>query len=152
MSFLNNLVSLFGGGSAANPAPATPATTVSSPFLPILERGSFFYPAGLHYRNPAATVICDRCRRSGIKSCVGYESQDLCLPCVEQIISSICALPSKSAYSFPLTLMEQGIVQTKMEQAMLQPKKEQVAIQSAMNQDMLRTFMMQSDFSRITRN
>lgn len=117
MSFLSNFASLIGGGSAASSA----TTAVSSLYTPILERGRFFYPAGLHYGNPAATVICDRCKRSGIKSCIGYESQDLCLPCVEQVVSSISVLPTAS--SRPLTNMEQ---------------------------DMMRTFMMQSDFSRPT--
>lgn len=83
MSFLNDLAGLFGGGTAS--------AAVGSPYAHILERGRFFYPAGLHYGNPDTVVICDRCRKSGIKTCIGYESQDLCLPCVEQVASSIRA-------------------------------------------------------------
>ena len=54
-------------------------------YTAILERGTFYSPAGAHYDNPDAKVICDRCKRSGIPACSGFERNDLCLPCVELV-------------------------------------------------------------------
>jgi hypothetical protein len=51
----------------------------------MLERGRFFFPAGMHYGNPDAAVTCDRCRRTDLKTCIGFERFDYCLPCVEAI-------------------------------------------------------------------
>ena len=58
-------------------------------YTAILERGRFFYPAGVHYGNPDASVVCDRCKRSGIKTCIGYDRYDLCLPCVDQVAARL---------------------------------------------------------------
>jgi hypothetical protein len=52
----------------------------------ILERGVFYYPAGRHYGNPDASVNCDRCRRTGITACIGFDRFDYCLPCVDAIV------------------------------------------------------------------
>ena len=52
-------------------------------YTAILQRGTFYCPAGAHYGNPSASVICDRCRRSNIPACIGFERNDLCLPCTE---------------------------------------------------------------------
>lgn len=54
-------------------------------YTAILERGTFYFPAGAHYGNPDAKVNCDRCKRSGIPACIGFERNDLCLPCVELV-------------------------------------------------------------------
>ena len=54
----------------------------------ILERGQFYFPAGTHYGNPTASVICDRCRRSGIPASVGFDRFDFCLPCVEAVATA----------------------------------------------------------------
>jgi hypothetical protein len=51
----------------------------------ILERGVFYYPAGLRYANPDAAVTCDRCRRTRILACIGFEHYDYCLPCVDAV-------------------------------------------------------------------
>lgn len=51
----------------------------------ILERGVFYYPAGLRYANPDAAVTCDRCRRTRILACIGFERYDYCLPCVDAV-------------------------------------------------------------------
>ncbi len=101
----------------------------------ILARGVFYYPAGLHYGNPAAAVTCDRCRRTDIVASVGFERYDYCLPCVEAVA---CAQPAGSwrsnidvsrqdvivqqprdRFESPhLTLMTQGIFTTAMVQGM----------------------------------
>lgn len=54
-------------------------------YTAILERGTFYFPAGAHYGNPDAKIICDRCKRSGIPACIGFERNDICLPCAELV-------------------------------------------------------------------
>jgi hypothetical protein len=51
----------------------------------ILERGVFYYPAGLRYANPDAAVTCDRCRRTRILACIGFRRYDYCVPCVDAV-------------------------------------------------------------------
>ena len=62
------------------------------PYELILTRGSFYYPAWKHYGNPETRVKCDRCERTDLLTCVGYERMDLCLPCVE-IVAHWLAVP-----------------------------------------------------------
>jgi hypothetical protein len=52
----------------------------------ILERGVFYYPAGLRYGNPEAGVNCDR--RTGIPACIGFDRYDYCLPCVNAVVAA----------------------------------------------------------------
>jgi hypothetical protein len=54
----------------------------------ILERGTFYYPAWKHYNNPSASVNCDRCRRTNIQACVGFEKYDYCILCVHEVVAS----------------------------------------------------------------
>ena len=51
----------------------------------ILERGVFYFPAGLRYANPDAAVTCDRCRRTRILACIGFRRYDYCIPCVDAV-------------------------------------------------------------------
>lgn len=51
----------------------------------ILARGVFYHPAGLHYGNSAGSVTCDRCHRTDILACIGFDRYDYCLPCVEAV-------------------------------------------------------------------
>lgn len=53
------------------------------PYELILTRGTFYFPAWKHYGSPETSVKCDRCERTDLLTCVGYERSDLCLPCVE---------------------------------------------------------------------
>ena len=67
------------------PANTFPEMENTALYTAILERGTFYFPAGAHYGNPDAKVICDRCKRSGIPACIGFERNDLCLPCAEVV-------------------------------------------------------------------
>ena len=52
----------------------------------ILQKGRLYYPAYTHYGGTdAITVNCDRCFKHGLDICVGYMTQDLCLPCAEAV-------------------------------------------------------------------
>jgi hypothetical protein len=56
----------------------------------IIKNGKFYFPASAHYNKPAGevNVVCDRCQKNGLISCVGYMEYDLCMPCVETITQS----------------------------------------------------------------
>ena len=66
----------------------------------ILERGQFYFPAGMHYGNPDGGVNCDRCRRTGLKACVGFDRFDYCLPCVEAV-AAVAARPADMSVAAP---------------------------------------------------
>lgn len=54
----------------------------------IVTRGKYYYPASSHYPK-AYPVICDRCNKTNLSACIGYESYDLCMHCVEKVIKNI---------------------------------------------------------------
>lgn len=55
-----------------------------------IENGKFYYPAWKHYRSIESNVVCDRCDKTNLISCIGYgDNFDLCLNCVEFITSII---------------------------------------------------------------
>lgn len=69
----------------------------------ILERGQFYCPAGKHYGNPDAAVTCDRCQRTNIPACVGFERFDYCLSCIEAIVQTCPTWSSSSSSSLGYT-------------------------------------------------
>jgi hypothetical protein len=52
----------------------------------ICEFGTFYCPAKKHYNNFDRSVVCDRCFTQNLKVCVGFETYDLCLKCVEAVV------------------------------------------------------------------
>lgn len=56
-------------------------------FINIAKNGEYYYPANKHY-NSTGYVTCDRCAKTNICACIGYESYDLCLDCVLVVIKS----------------------------------------------------------------
>ncbi len=59
------------------------AMPAGGPYELILTRGTFYFPAWKHYGNPETVVKCDRCERTELLTCVGYDRMDLCMNCVE---------------------------------------------------------------------
>jgi hypothetical protein len=53
--------------------------------LDVFKYGKYYNPAYLHYNKSDAVVICDRCKRSNLKICIGHGSNDLCMICVSEI-------------------------------------------------------------------
>lgn len=53
--------------------------------IKVLRNGTYYFPATKHYNNNATSVICDRCHKSGLDVCIGLDSYDLCLPCIQEI-------------------------------------------------------------------
>lgn len=56
----------------------------------IVTYGIFYFPAWKHYGRPGANVICNKCGRGNLTSCIGYGEQDLCLLCADAITSNCC--------------------------------------------------------------
>lgn len=56
-------------------------------FINIAKNGIYYYPANKHYGG-IGYVTCDRCARTNISACIGYDSLDLCLDCVSVVIKS----------------------------------------------------------------
>lgn len=50
----------------------------------LFTNGSYYYPAGKHYNNVKAIVICDICKKENIIACIGYDKYDACLECVNK--------------------------------------------------------------------
>lgn len=57
-------------------------------FVKTVENGTFYYPAKKRYNN-IGYISCDRCDQLNINACVGYESVDLCLNCVNFVVELI---------------------------------------------------------------
>ena len=90
-------------------------------FTNITKYGTFYYPASKHYshNNPAANVVCDRCKRSGLDACIGWNDQDLCLSCVNEIIKTHS--PIQRDHPESLTFMQQSQFRTNMQQSQFRP-------------------------------
>jgi len=57
--------------------------------ISVYQNGTFFNPASSHYVSTGVSnVVCDRCHKSELKSCIGYGELDLCLSCAVDIESS----------------------------------------------------------------
>lgn len=81
----------------------------------IVKYGRYFNPAKAHYQN-AECVVCDRCHKTDLSICIGYEDYDLCFSCVEEVKR----IMDRSKNHMNMTLMAQNqfrqIPLTKMEQ------------------------------------
>lgn len=50
----------------------------------ICQDGVYYIPAWRHY-NTQVSVVCDRCNKTHLSACIGYQNYDLCLNCVDKI-------------------------------------------------------------------
>lgn len=53
-----------------------------SRFVDCILYGKYYYPASSHYNNDSI-IQCDRCFRSNLHSCIGFENLDICLSCAQ---------------------------------------------------------------------
>lgn len=141
--------------------------------MEIAKKGMYFYPAYKHY-GIITNVMCDRCNKTNLKACIGYDSRDLCLKCADTLISmssqSVNTISTNREY--PLTLMAQTAFEddssnnrklgylTKMMQESIRPQKRTIKtkfvnknsdIDSDSDSDSdnnMKTYMMQNMFNR----
>jgi hypothetical protein len=124
-------------------------SNADSKFSRIVKSGQFYFPAYLHYGTDEINVVCDRCRKTHLNSCVGYNDLDLCLSCA----GTVCELLSKKIISTPIMAIPPYISGslTKMEQHSFKPttitEMKQDMFHSKQNKDQDLTFMMQSMFN-----
>jgi hypothetical protein len=62
-------------------------------FENIVKLGVYYYPANKHYAGNQISVVCDRCNKSNLVSCIGYKDKDLCLSCADMITQMIINTP-----------------------------------------------------------
>ena len=86
--------------------------------LKILKYGTYYNPASDHYgmlggssSGQTSGVICDRCYRNNLSICIGYQSKDLCIRCIQEIDTDINRSknypPEQNQFKPPLTKMRQ---------------------------------------------
>jgi len=71
-------------------------------FENIVKYGTYYYPADKHYYN-GTIVQCDYCLKSNLKSCIGYNTSDLCLTCASKIENGIFDSPFSRQPSIPVS-------------------------------------------------
>ena len=59
-----------------------------SQFKDIVRYGVYYFPATTHYARPCV-VVCDRCNKTNLSVCIGYNNLDLCMQCVEKVAKDI---------------------------------------------------------------
>lgn len=129
--------------------------------LKICNYGTYFNPANKHYKT-TASVVCDRCFTNNLTSCIGWQTFDLCLTCVDtinkKIIPSILSDPRKYQM-LHTTNMKQNQFEngplTEMKQN--QFNNDRIAQMRQFqfkgnDDDTIKTYMMQSQFRTINRD
>jgi hypothetical protein len=66
-------------------------------YFQALEKGTFYYPAWMHYRRKTM-VFCDRCNRQNLRACIGHAQFDLCLLCVDELTRANFDCPSRHCH------------------------------------------------------
>ena len=59
-----------------------------SVYKKICESGILYYPSNKHY-DSTTSVNCDRCHKHNINVCIGWNSYDMCLNCVQEVCNCI---------------------------------------------------------------
>lgn len=57
---------------------------MDSILLNVYTNGRYYNPAWSHYGRHT-NVICDRCKTTQLKVCIGWEKYDLCMKCADQL-------------------------------------------------------------------
>jgi hypothetical protein len=73
----------------------------------IYRFGIYYSPAISHYGGTVAAVRCDRCARSNLSTCVGWENHDLCEHCVTDLDDILGPKSLETDIDQPKTRMEQ---------------------------------------------
>lgn len=114
--------------------------------LNLCKYGTYYNPATKHYNNNA-NVVCDRCFRNNLDACIGWQTYDLCLQCVNTVNNDPLSKPTKPSepkYVVTTTNMMQGQFRPK------KPEREDLVRmmqrQFKNDEDSYKTYMMQSQF------
>jgi hypothetical protein len=55
----------------------------------ICQKGSYYIPAWKHYNTKDSNVQCDRCKRTNLVACIGWQKYDICLTCADKVAEQI---------------------------------------------------------------
>ena len=50
----------------------------------IYKNGTYYNPAWMHYQEDVV-VSCDRCKKTPLNVCIGWEKYDMCLKCADDM-------------------------------------------------------------------
>ena len=79
-----------------------------STFEQIIKYGVYYNPASKHYASfGESNVACDKCHKSNLNVCIGYQNYDLCVSCVQKINES----SSNKIFNKPLTSKSPFVVE-----------------------------------------
>jgi len=53
--------------------------------MELVKKGTYYNPAYQHY-GQEGNVFCDKCKKQDLLVCIGYETNDLCLQCVQEVV------------------------------------------------------------------
>jgi len=56
--------------------------------IELAKYGTYYNPAYQRY-GEEGNVFCDRCKKQDLSVCIGYESLDLCLQCVQEVVDNM---------------------------------------------------------------
>ena len=84
--------------------------------IKIYKFGSYFNPAHNHY-GYETNVVCDRCFKSHLSICIGWQTYDLCLSCVNEIDKEMKKKSTTPTSPVFKTNMEQNQFKTYMLQS-----------------------------------
>jgi len=106
----------------------------------ICQYGTYYNPAHNHYGRQV-DVVCDRCHKTGLGVCIGWQTYDLCLQCTQDIHDSgYLVKPPMTQYPATVKPREPS---SKMLQYML---RKEADIDQVSSNDRPLTYMMQNQF------
>lgn len=54
-------------------------------YMNIVKHGTYYNPASKHYGSVTTNVVCDRCQRTNLSVCIGWQQSDLCMRCMNDL-------------------------------------------------------------------
>lgn len=129
--------------------------------IKVYKYGTYYNPASKHYGGEETTnVVCDRCYRDHLDVCIGWQTHDMCLHCVEEINKELKKPktpyyppnPPSSWPSSPTVCFPQPQIMTNMEQSQFRPQEHTMRTRMLQRQfrdeDNMKTYMLQSQFRK----
>lgn len=96
--------------------------------MEIAKKGMYFCPAYKHY-GQMTNVVCDRCNKTNLKACIGYNDKDLCLKCADSLTNML--INDSDNYK-QVSIVRDFPVLTKMEQHKFVPLHTTMMMQNMM--------------------
>jgi hypothetical protein len=116
----------------------------SATIMNVYNYGTYYNPASKHYGGDHMTVNCDRCSRTNLKTCIGWQKFDLCNACISDIEKTVPRFSDLKPGSY-IPFFPEGEIKT----LMMQPQFDTTTI-TKMSQSQFdttsRTRMSQSQF------